>query len=435
MKKPTILCVDDEAIVLKGLQSQLERQFGSSHAIELAESGEEALEILEDLPEDEYLAVVISDQLMPGMKGHELLVTIHAKHPTAIKILLTGQADAAAIGEAVNNANLYRYITKPWNQSDLILTVSEALKSYGKDRLLDAQNKKLMEYNEQLEQRVKERTAELNKQNEKLVLANHQIVSSINHAFHIQQAVLPNRDYIQVLLKEHFIFFLPKNIVSGDFYWFKNLGHKALFAIGDCTGHGVPGAFMTLLGISSLNEISSEAAQLDAGFIFSSLQAKMKNTFRLDCKRTIKESMEICVCMFDTQTMQLQFAGTPSSFLFIVPALGNSVLQQIDGQKTYECNGKKLIQIRCKKEQGQDFYQKHLQLERNDQVYIFTDGYIDQIGGANLRRYMRARFAEMVLRNSHLPLDNQLEMLKKEFSDWKASNTQTDDVLVFGFKI
>lgn len=173
MSKPVILCVDDESIVLKGLQSQLSRQFGSDYVIELAESGEEALEIIDELLQDDIsIPLVISDQLMPGMKGNELLKAIHKKSQQTLKILLTGQADATAIGDAVNHAQLYRYISKPWNLSDLILTVSEALKSYDKDRQLEIQNRMLLEHTEQLEAKVAERTAELIAEKEKVEQAN-----------------------------------------------------------------------------------------------------------------------------------------------------------------------------------------------------------------------------------------------------------------------
>ena len=322
-----------------------------------------------------------------------------------------------------------------------MLTVSEALKSYDKDRQLEAQNKQLKEYNERLEHRVTERTNELNKQNEKLEFAHHQIVSSINYACNIQQAVLPDKKYISSLLKDYFILFAPKDIVSGDFYWFKKLDNKVLFAIGDCTGHGVPGAFMTLLGIAFLNEISGEMVQHEACHIFESLQTKMKNTFHSNHNRIINESMEICVCLLDTKTHQFQFAGTSSSYLFIVPQNADKIVGQLDEHKVYEIENKKLIQVRCKKNVGEGeknespYFQKEIQLEPNDMIYIFSDGYIDQIGGDDLRRYMRARFAETILQNSCLPLDAQHFALTKEFTDWKGANTQTDDVLVFGLKI
>ncbi len=172
MDKPAILCVDDEKIILISLKEQLKRHFGEDYNIEIVESGEEALEIIHELQEDNVeLPTVIADQIMPGLKGDQLLKEIHAVMPQTLKILLTGQANADAVGNAVNYANLYRYIAKPWEEADLILTVTEALRSYFQDKKLEEQNavlqqlnRELEEFNATLEQQVQERTAELEAQ-------------------------------------------------------------------------------------------------------------------------------------------------------------------------------------------------------------------------------------------------------------------------------
>ena len=137
MKKSIIICVDDEPVVLKGLETQLGRIFGKDYSIEFAENGEEALDIIEEIQKNgDVFPLIISDQLMPGIKGNELLKKIHQISEKTLKILLTGQADAAAVGDAVNNAKLYRYISKPWDAEDLVLTVTEALRSYFQDKKL-----------------------------------------------------------------------------------------------------------------------------------------------------------------------------------------------------------------------------------------------------------------------------------------------------------
>lgn len=168
MKEAAIICVDDERVVLNGLQSQLTRDFGSEYVIEMAESAEEALELIEDLQEEgRDVPVIITDQTMPAMKGHELLIEVHRSSPQTFKILLTGQSDISAISEAVNSANLYRYITKPWDGTDLILTVKEAIRSFYQDKQLEVQNRLLERHNRELEQLVEERTQELRVEKEK----------------------------------------------------------------------------------------------------------------------------------------------------------------------------------------------------------------------------------------------------------------------------
>jgi len=152
MSKPVILCVDDERIILTSLKEQLRRRFQSQYLIETVESGEEALEILEEFMEDAIdMPVVIADQIMPGMKGDELLREIHCRAPKTLKIMLTGQANADAVGNAVNSANLYRYISKPWEENDLAMTVTEAVRSYDQDKKLEEQNLTLQEMNQDLE--------------------------------------------------------------------------------------------------------------------------------------------------------------------------------------------------------------------------------------------------------------------------------------------
>ncbi|MBE9041023.1 response regulator [Oscillatoriales cyanobacterium LEGE 11467] len=153
MKEFVILLVDDEPMVLESLSEELERNFGRSYQIEAAESGEEALEILEEFSVDGIeTAVVISDQMMPGLKGDELLSQIHRQHPDILKIMLTGQAEADAVGNAVNSANLYRYIAKPWDATDLNLTIKEALKKYHYIKKLEEQNARLRENERRLNQ-------------------------------------------------------------------------------------------------------------------------------------------------------------------------------------------------------------------------------------------------------------------------------------------
>jgi signal transduction histidine kinase len=198
MKKQAILCVDDEMLVLMSLRDQLMRNFGSFYRIELAESGEEALEVMEELENEGYeMPIIITDQIMPGMKGDELLTAAHKRYPRSLKIFLTGQADAQAVGSAVNTANLYRYIPKPWDEHDLQLTVSTALQSYNQDKQLAEQNRLLenlyqiaqqeieerkrveallAETNQNLEKKVSERTRELSKTLENLKNTQDQLI-------------------------------------------------------------------------------------------------------------------------------------------------------------------------------------------------------------------------------------------------------------------
>jgi two-component system sensor histidine kinase/response regulator len=164
-KRDIILCIDDEVIVLDSLKEQLQSEFGD-HMIEVAESGEEAMEIINELITDKVeLPIVIADFIMPGMKGDKLLEKIHALLPNTKNILLTGQASIEGVSYAVNKANLYRFIAKPWDKEDLILTVKEALRSYDQEKTIIRQNMELRELNANLEKKVELRTRELKELN------------------------------------------------------------------------------------------------------------------------------------------------------------------------------------------------------------------------------------------------------------------------------
>src|SRR5919202_2367134 len=153
MNKPAVICVDDEPTVLESLEIELQKALGDQCLIEIAYSGDEALELFEELlDEQQEVALVISDQIMPQMKGDELLKRIHAISPKTLKIMLTGQADIDAIKNAINCAKLYRYIAKPWQAEDLRLTVKEAVNSYLQDKKLAQQNTQLQILNQELEQ-------------------------------------------------------------------------------------------------------------------------------------------------------------------------------------------------------------------------------------------------------------------------------------------
>lgn len=183
MQEPVVLCVDDEKIVLTSLRRELNETLGDDFLIETAESGEEALDVFQEFLEDGHeVPLVISDQIMPGMKGHELFMQLYPLSPETLNIMLTGQADLLAVTYTVNQATLYRYIPKPWEKTDLALTVREALHKYFQSQKLEEQhrmlqqanlelaqlNEQLQDYSRSLKHKVSERTAELERANKEL---------------------------------------------------------------------------------------------------------------------------------------------------------------------------------------------------------------------------------------------------------------------------
>ncbi|WP_258097499.1 adenylate/guanylate cyclase domain-containing protein [Marinoscillum pacificum] len=176
--KPIILCVDDERIILDSLKVQLMKYFDGNCLVEIAESGDEGLEIIEDLIDEDgvFPHVIISDQIMPGMKGDEFLIQVSQRSPSSIRILLTGQAQKDDIINVINKAGLYRYIAKPWDNMDLNLTVREALVSFSKSKEIEAQRDQLLILNQNLEQKVQQRTMDLENQMQKTEELLHNIL-------------------------------------------------------------------------------------------------------------------------------------------------------------------------------------------------------------------------------------------------------------------
>lgn len=176
MNDGIILCVDDDTTVLRALRTLLSQQLGPGHVVMVADSGEEALEIHEELREQgRLLSVVISDYIMPGMRGDELLVRLHALSPNSIKIMLTGQSDTEGVKRAINGANLYRFLEKPFNNDDIVLTARSAFRAWHQDRELERQNAELRHINTDLERIVDSRTAELSARSRELVEKNGEL--------------------------------------------------------------------------------------------------------------------------------------------------------------------------------------------------------------------------------------------------------------------
>lgn len=208
MSNKVIFCIDDESIVLDALKEQIEQGFKGDFTVEVAESGDEALEILEDLQsENAEVQVVIADFIMPGMKGDTLLTKFHEIFPSAKTLLLTGQASIEGVSNAVNNANLYRFISKPWEKDDLILTLKEAIKSYEQEKTIIRQNEELTELNTNLEKKVEERTKQLNELNATkdkfFSIIAHDLKNPFNTLIGFTELILENlNDYSYEKLEE-----------------------------------------------------------------------------------------------------------------------------------------------------------------------------------------------------------------------------------------
>ncbi|MDX2064006.1 MAG: response regulator [Bacteroidia bacterium] len=428
-----ILCVDDERLVLTSLREELLHNLGPGFVIEMAQSGEEALELLEDYTRRSFeVPLVISDQIMPGMKGDELLIEVHRRYPHTRTLMLTGQADQQAVINAVNHAALYRYIAKPWDATDLSLTVRGALDSFEQDRALQRQNEALRRLNEHLEAKVSERTHELVHQKNLIEQQNRDMLDSIRYAKRIQEAVLPDRALMQKLLPQSFVYERPRDIVSGDLYYFFHRRKQLYLAVIDCTGHGVPGAFMSFLAHSQLSQIFREFGALPVHQVLSELNLRILTTLKQAFAKHPEGSvppldgMDIALVHLNLESGALAFAGANRPLYRV----HNGALEITKGAMR-PIGGTGLLSDRV------DFQLHELQLAPGDHVYLCTDGLADQFGGAtgwkSSAKWGARRFREQLLALAQLPITAQEGTLTTALRDWQGQEPQTDDQLLVGF--
>lgn len=266
------------------------------------------------------------------------------------------------------------------------------------------------------------------KQKLKIEEINANIIDSLRYAQKIQQALLPSKEKIGLLFEESFITFMPLNIVSGDFYWVSSKGEKTIFSVADCTGHGVPGALMSMLGISYLNELTSNGNTIDTADYLNYLRKQIVTSLSQQGKVSdLKDGMSISLCIYDKQKRTLQFSGAQSSIVVLryYPESRKYVVQEIKGDKMpvgYYFKSDK-------------FTSQTISVDNVHTVYLFSDGYSDQFGGQEGKRMRKSRLMSLIMENADKPLDKQKRIFEKEFFKWKGENDQTDDVILMGVKL
>jgi ligand-binding sensor domain-containing protein/serine phosphatase RsbU (regulator of sigma subunit) len=273
-----------------------------------------------------------------------------------------------------------------------------------------------------LENRVKARTKELQVANDQLSVAYTDIKDSINYAKRIQSAILPLESEITKILPEHFIFFRPRDVVSGDFYWYHPQGDRIYFAAVDCTGHGVPGAFMSIIGNSLLHEVMNENVSPSPAFILNQLRDKLMDALRQTGAETeSKDGMDMLLCCYQRSNNKLSFSGA------------NNPLYHLTQGKLVEYKSNKQP-IGVYGDELKPFTEQEIQISANDVIYLFSDGYPDQFGGEKGKKFMYTRFKEFLTEIHTLDMNAQNVRLEQAFHDWKGEHEQVDDVLVMGFR-
>lgn len=250
----------------------------------------------------------------------------------------------------------------------------------------------------------------------------NEISESLKYASYIQQAILPSPQLINRLLPENFIFYRPLNVISGDFYYVARKNEKLIVGVGDCTGHGVPGALMSILGITFLNDIIAHGTFSSAGSILNQMREHVMDALcQTGIENERKDGIDLALCIIDPKTHILSFAGAFNP-VYIVR---DNALIEIAGD---------MMPVGVGAEEELCFTTHLYELNHNDSIYLFTDGFADQFGGPENRKFKYKPFRDLLREISNLPMKDQKVALERTFIDWKGNLKQLDDVLVFGFR-
>ena len=269
---------------------------------------------------------------------------------------------------------------------------------------------------------VDERTKELVIKNAEITVKNREITDNVNYAKRIQAAILPDLSTVYKSLPKSFVLYQPKDIVSGDFYSFFSGNNSCIMVAADCTGHGVTGAFLSVVGNSLLKQIINERKIEDPGKILDSLNDEIINTLN-QRNSDSTDGMDVSICFIDINNRKLKFAGANRP-LWLVRK--NELI--IYTPNKYPVGGLKIVH-------EENFKTYEIELRENDSLYIFSDGYADQFGGDDGKKLMTKKFKEILLSIQHLNMFDQKVHLIDVFEKWKGKNEQVDDVLVIGIRV
>lgn len=387
---PTILIVDDNPKNLQILGSFLHNE---GYKVEFALDGKAALSWIEQMKFD----LILLDIMMPGMDGNEVCRIIKS-HPINKKIpiiFLTAKVDTESIVNAFD-LGAVDYIVKPFNQKELIARVKTQIEiKKSKDEI--ARNLKEIEYKSKL------------------------IKYSIQYALLIQSKILKISENGLHFFQEQFSLYLPKDIVSGDFYWFYKIDNKIFAGVFDCTGHGIPGAFMSILGVTLLNETVINEGIYEPHLILNRLRNKIIEAMgQEDINTQVKDGMDGSIICYDSIDKTLTYSGAYNPMYLI---RDNTIKDYKADRMTMSVSRKM-----------NDFTSIKIQIKPDDLIYLFTDGFIDQFGGQKEKKLKALQFKEALLKNHKETMKAQKEMLLDLFYNWKENTEQTDDVTVVGIR-
>lgn len=282
----------------------------------------------------------------------------------------------------------------------------------------------LKQENKELKERLISTMRELTQRNEQLLEHQKEMDDSISYAERIQGAIMPPVNMIKAIIPDSFILYLPRDVVSGDFYFVEKLGDEIIFAAVDCTGHGVPGALMSVVGFNYLHQAVTEKDLTKPSEILHFLDAGVNDRLRqTDGQSGVNDGMDLALCTLNTKTKVLQYAGAYNP-LYVV---SDGELTEIKADK---------FPIGVNVDGVADDYNNHtIQLKSGDCVYLFSDGYADQFGGPKGKKFMYKQLREKLIKLYYQPMLEQKKTLLSIFNNWKGNEDQVDDVCIIGVRV
>lgn len=428
-EKSKILIVDDISENLEVLSTILEDE---EYEISFAMSGKQALEVISyEMPD-----LILLDISMPEMSGFEVCQALKTdkstKHIPIIFLTANANTESIVKGFEIGGQD---YITKPFNHSELIIRVKTHLEIKKAKEKLELKNKKINEQrieiesqNEKLSTSNHELAAALDilsERNEEINLKNKNLTDSITYAQIIQESLMQSVKGFTEIFTDSFIINKPKDIVSGDFYFYWKVNEKVVVCAADCTGHGVPGALLTMLGITTLEQLINHHQLTKPSVILKKLDEEITRLFHaVDTVRDIDNGMDVSLTCIDTKNKKMLFSGAKRP-LFI---LRNKELIIHKGQN---------ISIGDKNYPNKDFIDIEINIKSNDYIYQFSDGYPDQFGGDKKggKKYSIKRLKNLISSFHGKDFKTQKLLLESELNNWQGRFEQIDDILFMGYKL
>jgi DNA-binding response OmpR family regulator len=395
-----ILIADDDSLNLMIIERHLVNGLKKYDTIDFevltANNGVEALE----LAKNNLFDLILLDWEMPEMDGIDVLKLLKSDELTQEVpiIMVTSNTSSEHLKTAIE-AGAIDFLKKPIDPLELIARVRSVIK-------------------------VSTAYQQIKKQHLEISLQKEQITASINYALRMQKAMIPSNELLHRMSSDYFVLNIPKDIVSGDFYWASIESGLNFYIVADCTGHGVPGAMMSMIGNNLLNEIIKNKKIYSPEIILVHLHRGIRMAFN-QSKSESRDGMDISIVVWDKNKKILSFAGAMNNMILITNNESIDILAD-----KYSIGGKQLEEERI-------FTKQEIQISdpENTHFYIYSDGYHDQFGGVDFKKFYLKRFKELLIENNKLPKSELKALLKTTFDNWISGYSQMDDILVMGVQL